>query len=558
MAREVLHRSFDASGVPAILASPSNGVSNAVVIRSEIEELIAQVNQGVAALRSDSEQGDSTLSQQLSDSVSNLEQQIALLGDRVVGQLTVGAVATTLEDAYTYVSGLAADIPATSHLRLVLVASESDLSINGIYTQQGSGVVRADGFTLANSLRSGFKFFVDQDNQQYVVLDDAAPVSTANQNIASVAIAPWTRVEEISARSPIRKINQVIELLFNAGHLAVVNGELSLSAAFLSRITAVENIQQQNSTAITTLQGRADSAENRLGTVETAASDNTTAIASTNSQIVALQTFQAQTESDLGTLNTDVTQAKADIETLESSQAAQDTELGNHSGQISELSTDSTQLKADVQELKNYRVQHDGLINTNSTDLATVQSDMAGVKSKNSQQDARITAVEAAAALLSGIQAQQATNTNKIAGVETLIADANTTIAAHTGQITDLGTQLLGKVDTSALTAAFQAFYASQIKSFVLTGGISEQRVDLDDNITYHFTTFTISTGFGHLNFRSVDLSDALAPYTKLGYAFTFQRVETDSLKVSFQHNLAAFPDDKAVITVMAVPAPGN
>ncbi|NER27718.1 MAG: hypothetical protein F6J89_08810 [Symploca sp. SIO1C4] len=108
------------------------------------------------------------------------------------------------------------------------------------------------------------------------------------------------------------------------------------------------------------------------------------------------------------------------------------------------------------------------------------------------------------------------------------------------------------------MTEAFQAYYATQVKSFLLTGGVTEQRVDNDNGVAYYFTTFTIPTGFGNLNFRVIDLSDALAPYTKLGYSFTVQRVDVDSLKLLFQHNLAGFPDDKAVVSVMAVPAAGN
>ncbi|NET09094.1 MAG: hypothetical protein F6K16_31200, partial [Symploca sp. SIO2B6] len=96
------------------------------------------------------------------------------------------------------------------------------------------------------------------------------------------------------------------------------------------------------------------------------------------------------------------------------------------------------------------------------------------------------------------------------------------------------------------------------VKSFLLTAGVTEQRVDNDSGIPFYFTTFTVPTGFGNLHFRAIDLSDALAPYTRLGYSFTVQRVDVDSLKVMFQHNLTGFPDDKAVITVMAVPAVGN
>jgi hypothetical protein len=60
MAREVLHRSLDARQVPSILAKPSNGVQEAVVIRAELndeltelramfQEAVATINAAIAA-----------------------------------------------------------------------------------------------------------------------------------------------------------------------------------------------------------------------------------------------------------------------------------------------------------------------------------------------------------------------------------------------------------------------------------------------------------------------------------------------------------------------------
>jgi hypothetical protein len=54
MAREVLHRSLDARQVPSILAKPSNGVQEAVVIRAELEDeltdLRTMLQEAVAAM----------------------------------------------------------------------------------------------------------------------------------------------------------------------------------------------------------------------------------------------------------------------------------------------------------------------------------------------------------------------------------------------------------------------------------------------------------------------------------------------------------------------------
>ncbi|NER27719.1 MAG: hypothetical protein F6J89_08815 [Symploca sp. SIO1C4] len=308
-----------------------------------------------------------------------------------------------MAEAATYLSTLSAEIRATSHHRLVLVASETDLTINGVYQQNGAGVIRAAGFTEASSLPSGFKFFADRDNQQYTVLNEAVAVSSADQAIASVSIGPWTRVEEILANAPLRKVGPVLELLFNHSYLAVVDGQLSFSSSFISRIQELEQNQQQDHDSIISLQGRASTIEGRVGEVETASGNNTTAIASVNEQINSLEAFKNSTQTSLNTIGSDLQQAQATIETLEGSQGSQNTELGVHSGQISELRTDSTQFKADIHEINLARSQHDSRIAANSADITTINGEIAGVKSKNTQQDTKIQALENAAGNLAQI-----------------------------------------------------------------------------------------------------------------------------------------------------------
>ncbi|NET09934.1 MAG: hypothetical protein F6K16_35580, partial [Symploca sp. SIO2B6] len=246
MSREVLYRSLDASGVPPLVAAPSGGDSRCLTTRGEVDEMVAQLYTGISQLRSESQQSDEAIVANLEATIETLTQQMSLLRDRVTGQLTVGAVVETLAEAAAYFHTVDANLPATSHHRLVLVASETDLTINGVYQPNGTEVIRAAGFTEASSLPSGFKFFVDVNNQQYTVLNDAVALSSANQALASVAIAPWTRVEEVIANAPLRKVGPVLEFLFNHSYLAVVDGQLSFSSSFISRIQELEQNQQQD------------------------------------------------------------------------------------------------------------------------------------------------------------------------------------------------------------------------------------------------------------------------------------------------------------------------
>ena len=558
MAREVAHRSVDFSKVPALLISPSQQVPEAAVCYSELDQMLVQINSSITQLRNESEAADSADTTAWQTAVEQINNNMTLLQDRVTGQITVGDKVDTVAQAQAYLTGLDAAIPADSHLRKVLVASESDATINGVYILSGSSAVRHPDYVNATSYRAGFEFYVDAQNQKYKVADDAVPVSGTNPALASVEILPWTRIEEIIAESPLEKVGPALRLLIDAGYLAVENGELTLSTSFKQKVDAIEALGNQHTGEISTL-------ETNLAATDTKATDNqnnisslTTGLASTDAQVQALNTFQTSAESRLTTAEGKITTAEGKIETLENGQAAQDTELGLHAGQISDLSTTQQTLSADVNTLKAVRPQHDGRITTNTNSITTLQTDMAGVKATDTQQDNRLTALEAGAALLGQVQAKADTNETNISNLQTAITDANATIATHSTSITDLNTAIAGKIDNAALDAAFAAYISTQVKKLKLTGGVTEHRVDTDDGQQYYFTTFELSSGFGDLNFELSDFSQAVAPHTKLKDSFVFQRVGTDSFRIIFQNSLSAYPDDYAEVTLRKSVPVGN
>ena len=102
MTRETLYRSIDARQVPALLASPSQGNAEAVVIRGEVDELIAQLNAELASVRDNSEQADAADTAAWQSAIESLSSQLSLFRDRVTGQVAVGHLAVNLAEAQTY------------------------------------------------------------------------------------------------------------------------------------------------------------------------------------------------------------------------------------------------------------------------------------------------------------------------------------------------------------------------------------------------------------------------------------------------------------------------
>lgn len=558
MTREVSYRSVDFSQVPAILVAPSGQVPDAAVNYSEVDQMVTDLNAAIANLRNDSEQADAADTSAWQSAVETINNNISLLQDRVTGQVTVGHKSDTVAEAQAYLTALAASVPPDSHQRKVLIASETDTSINGIYVLAGAAATRHPDYVNASDFRAGFEIYVDDSNRKFKIADDGTSVSESNPAIASVEILPWTRIEEILAESPLQKVGPALRLLFDAGYLAVENSQLTLSTTFKQQIAAMEALGNQHTTQISSLESNLAATDSKATTNQGNIANLTTGLSSTDAQVQSLNTFQSSAESRLTATETATSTNSTKIETLESSQAAQDTELGLHAGQISDLSTTQQTISADVNTLKTVRPQHDGRITTNTNSITTLQTDVAGLKATDTQHGDRLTALEAGAALLGQVQAKADSNETQIGNINTAITDANATIAANTNSISDLTAQLSGTIDSAALAAAFEAHIASQTKKYKLTTGVTEQRVDTDDGRTYYFTTFEMSSGFGSLDFEVSDLSEAVAPHTKLADSFTFQRVSTDSFRVTFQNAIAAYPDDYAEITLRKSVPVGN
>jgi hypothetical protein len=163
---------------------------------------------------------------------------------------------------------------------------------------------------------------------------------------------------------------------------------------------------------------------------------------------------------------------------------------------------------------------------------------------------------------------QQLTNFNntiaqidqRLVTAEASITDLNATVAVHSNSLTDLSVQINDKLDASQLDIAQEAKLADLVKEFTLAGGVggvnrtTEERLDPDDGMQYYFTTYEGSTGWGHLKFRGFDLSDTLAPFSRRGDSYVFQRVGVDSFRIMFQSRNGFFPDNRTSIALIRMP----
>lgn len=365
--------SFDLRKQKSVLARPSGGRPDAVTVRSEIDQLILQINAAIQQLRHDTEVADAADTTAWQASEANLLNMINALRDRNTGQVTVSGHTRSLAEAAAAIPGVDTAAPATSYLSWFVVVNDNNPTENGIYTKSGGRVVRAPGYTESTALPAGFTIFDNYANQKYVVFDDA--IVGANGQIASVRIGSWTRVEEIIANSPLHKVGPVIELLFNRGVFAINgNGELDFSVAFQQRLNQIEQQVQTNAAAISGLDNRVRTAENDIVQLGAEIDANTQAISSQTVQIQNLQTFDDQ-------VNLRVLQLEGDVETL-TTHLWQEAEINNQqTGRIEEINTAVTDARATI-------AAHTGQINTltnnklNSADLAGLVDAMFAERNK--------------------------------------------------------------------------------------------------------------------------------------------------------------------------------
>ncbi len=529
--------SLDLRKQKPLLARPSGGRPDAVTVRSELEEMLVQINQEIQNLRNDAEIADAADTQAWQASAANLLTLINNLRDRNTGQVTVNAALSSLSQATGVITGVDSTAAASDPASWFAVFG-TNLAQNGIYTYAGGVPARAPGFDTATALPAGFKIFDDRLNQQYVVADDA--VAGAGGAISTVSIIPWTRVEEIVANSPLRKVGPVIELLFDRGIFSInAEGELDLSASFQQRIAAIEQATQTNATNIAAVAQRVTTAEGDIVELDNSVANNTTSINTHTTQIQALQTFDGQIGTRVQATETEIVSLDGRLDTAQSTLQTQGQTLTDQGNQITQVSTTVTSQGNAIQRLDLARQNLDGRLTTAEGAIADNAGDIASAVEVNDQQNARLGVLETEAATLVGLRQRVTTAEGEVDALQAAVVDAQSTIIVHGQQLTSLDTELDTKLAASELETRVDAMFAARNKIFTLrndAGGPVAKTVTqvVSEGITFTSTSFRITTGFGSLNFRLVDVSSANSPYAKLPIVAKTQRTGVDAFEIEF------------------------
>lgn len=496
---EVLARPIDVTEVPNIRANRSIKPEH-VTIRTELDEAIATLLDKVAQLRNEINQSEQSDTQNWNNAVDGLETRLNNLIDGVANSYAVAAAVDTLAEATINLPGL--DVTATDWHSWVLVKGVSQES--GVYRFQNNQLVRVPKFANASSLTAGTSFFDNAGNVLYRVSEDAAPGGEVP--VQSVEIIPYDRQEKLTGTGFLKIVANQLNAGLNSQFFTVADGELTLSTEFAQ--WCEDTIAQNASTA------------NTLGEL-------TTQLAGISSQL-------AQTNASVANLIQAVGSATSQIESLQQHDQETDTRID---GVETQLGTLRPRVETLEQEYANQE---------------------QAIAAEKSRVDSLTQAVGDQASQLLTQQRQVSDQGQRLNSLDASVTDARSTIAAHTNQLGQLTTNLNSKVDSSQLDDLQETKLASLVKSFTLTNGTVEQRIDTDDGVEYYFTEFRRSTGWGHNRFRSFDLSDVLSPYTKQGYSFTFQRVGVDEFRVLFQSRTAPFPNDKVDISLIRIPGPAQ
>jgi hypothetical protein len=290
------------------------------VIRSEIDELIADVTEKVSLLRNDSQMADTTIRSDFQATDADLQRQIDQLASGVAGQAIVAGMVESVTETTGAIPGVTGNSPDDWH-SWFLVVGESDPANAGIYYKDAGGnILRVPRYSTVENFPASFQIYVDSVDRKYVVRDEPIPVSATNNAIASASIIPWTRVEELIANAPIEKIANALNLRFNEEIFAVTDGKLDFSAAYKQQQQALADQVTVNQSAIASTEDSLGVAIADLNNAIEQIDQNDLAIGTQSQQISALQSADATiqnrlttAESDLADIDAAVTDAQATI-----------------------------------------------------------------------------------------------------------------------------------------------------------------------------------------------------------------------------------------------------
>lgn len=305
---------------PGLYAAESGGVSDKVVVFSELSTVQSNLSNIIAQLDAAYKAADATDTTNWTAAVAALSQQIANINSGITQSLTVAARTTSLPSVPGDVPGLnATPSGASDESGWVLVDDGAAGAANGIYLYNTgtSSFERISQLPSASSFAAGTLVFVDNgtyENTFWNVVDDGTS--------SGVNFKPWGRAQDLDT-DPAGFINLVANQLnanLDSEWFAVVGGELTLSSAFEADYNQTKQSVTTNATNIAT-NGSAISALNTEQTAQDAAisangsgitanaaaiTTNAAAISSNATDITDNATGVAANANDIGGLQTEV------------------------------------------------------------------------------------------------------------------------------------------------------------------------------------------------------------------------------------------------------------
>ena len=555
---ERFYYGLDLTGTAGLRVPLSREVPSAAVCYAELEELLVQINQQISNLRNESEQADANNLVNLQNADTEIIQMIESLRSGITGRITVaGIFEGPLAEVTPNIPGIditsAADNPNGWFLLISPENSES-----GIYRIHAGTPVRVAGFTNAENFPAGYEYFVNSNNQHYVVKDDASPVSATNPAVGSVEIITWSRAESLVANNPLEKVANALNLKFNAEYFGVnAEGQLDLAVAFRQKVDEFGNRLDVAEADIDSLQANVRDLDTLITNTKTDVEDNAEGLASANTQIAALRQFDQSVETRVTSAESNIDRLGDNVNTLTQADAAQQVVIDRHTSEIAELGrniqTNETSISNHGITLNNHSNAIDGLRSTQQTQGGLIEqqgiaqqslatrvnaaegairsndSDIATLQSTDQDHTTRIEVVEREAATLAALRnqvsqhstsiatanqnintltSQNATQDNRLTdaettqqSIQTALTDATATIAAHGNAITSLEADVAVRTTEPQVNALLEAFLTSIRKTKVLDSSNSRYTVVEADG--YMTTTFQVSSGFGTDNFRA-------------------------------------------------------
>ena len=544
-------------GTAGLHTHESGGVASKVVVYSELERDRIALQTSIAQLEQSYQTADVADTAAWQAATSNLSTQITHLSNNLRSRLSVagkfnGSIAECLEalavdDDYNTITqngisfqfGRVGDTPGSawdlsvqtyadsiiseSWARLFLIHNVANPQETGIYFRHNNNGSLQKFYPLFDMLRDGALIYVDggaQENTFWTIAD--APIVSANDVVITslIPFGSFTQLQTVP-NDFLSIAANTLNANLDGAYFSVVNGQLTLTPAFVARITQLEAQAAAAALAISDLQTSLAGEIQARAVAETALQN----AIDTKAPTAAIQAEIAARTSAVNALQSDLDDLQAFF-------------LASMNTEIARRISEDTLLRNAI----NTKASQAALTNETTARTAAVTALQTSVNLKASQADlsAEATARLAADASLQtsiDLKASQVDLASEVAARVAGDAALTTRLDAIDPQILEA----LSRVTAAQLTSTIGNFYAYSHKVKTLANGVFAPVEGVPT------TTFYVDLG-DSLDWTIARFSETAAPYSQAaepGVSFTSLNaagVVGNFAKVCFQYPMA-LPD---------------